>query len=94
MSRFLVRFGKLVALSALTLAAAGCESMRQSMGLRSAETDAAVDLADRPGGEPAPGIDTPLDVKSEKPAPFFKNSRLSGGLSDQAREIERDLGIR
>ena len=34
-----------------------------------------------------------LDVRSDKPKPFFKSSRLSGAMSDEGREIERDLGI-
>ena len=34
-----------------------------------------------------------LDVSSDKPKPFFKSSRLSGAMSDEGREIERDLGI-
>lgn len=37
-----------------------------------------------------------LDVQSDplKPKPFFRSSRLSGGLSDEAREIESHVGIR
>lgn len=37
-----------------------------------------------------------LDVQSDpaKPKSFFKPSRLSGGLSDEAREIEKDMGIK
>ncbi len=37
-----------------------------------------------------------LDVQSEpsQKKPFFKSSRLSGGLSDESREIESHFGIR
>ena len=36
-----------------------------------------------------------LDVAADpkKATPLLKNSRLSGALSDEGREIERDLGI-
>ena len=34
-----------------------------------------------------------LDVSSDKPKPFFKASRMPSGLSDEARDIEKDLGI-
>jgi hypothetical protein len=36
-----------------------------------------------------------LDVQSDpsKPEPFFRSSRLPGGLSDEAREIERHMNI-
>lgn len=36
-----------------------------------------------------------LDVQSDakKSKPFFRGSRLSGALTDEGREIERDLGI-
>ncbi|MGE3821657.1 MAG: hypothetical protein AB7I30_19775 [Isosphaeraceae bacterium] len=67
----------------------GCESIRQSLGLRTNGTESTI-----PAEEEEIGVDTPLDVKSARPRAFFQNSRLSGGLSDQAREIERDLGIR
>jgi hypothetical protein len=82
--------GTTVVLAAAVLTFAGCESVRQAMGLRSAS----VEESDPLESDKERGVDTPLDVKSSKPAPFFKNSRLKGGLSDQAREIERDLGIR
>ena len=49
----------------------------------------------RRGGESElQGPDVVLDVKSATPKPFFKPSRLTGGLSDEAREIEGDMGIR
>ncbi|WZO97541.1 hypothetical protein EP7_004579 [Isosphaeraceae bacterium EP7] len=42
-------------------------------------------------------LDPPVVSKESEEAPakskLFKNNRLSGGLSDQAREIEQDFGI-
>ena len=33
------------------------------------------------------------EVKSEAPKGFFKSSRLPGAMSDEGRDIERNLGI-
>jgi hypothetical protein len=32
-------------------------------------------------------------VESAPPKGFFSNSRLSGGLSSEARDVERNLGV-
>jgi hypothetical protein len=34
-----------------------------------------------------------VDSDSKNSQPFFKNSRLQGGWSSEARSIERDLGV-
>jgi hypothetical protein len=34
-----------------------------------------------------------VDSDPKDPQPFFKNSRLSSGLSPEARDIEKNLGI-
>jgi hypothetical protein len=42
-------------------------------------------------------LDPPVVTKESEENPaapkLFKNNRLSGGLSDQARDIEKDFGI-
>ena len=78
----------LLAFSALLT---GCETFRQTLrpGNRTAKPQAA-----ESAGPELQGPDAVLDVKSATPKPFFKPSRLTGGLSDEAREIEGDMGIR
>ncbi len=34
-----------------------------------------------------------VDSDTKNPQPFFKNNRLLGGWSSEARAIERDLGV-
>lgn len=89
MPRTIQKVGMALTLAVFLPTLSGCETIRQAMGLRTNSGGT---------GDPADsneiGEDTPLDVKSTRPRAFFQNSRLSGGLSDQAREIERDLGIR
>ncbi len=34
-----------------------------------------------------------VDADAKNPQPFFKNDRLLGGWSSEARAIERDLGV-
>ena len=62
----------------------GCETLKQEV--RTPKEPALEDVAE---AAPEEG-----EVKSEAPRGFFKSSRLSGALSDEGREIERDLGIR
>lgn len=61
----------------------GCETLRQGNGQKS-EKSARADDDDEP---------TTGSVRSKPQAGFFQNSRLSGGLSSEARDIERDFGI-
>jgi hypothetical protein len=68
----------------------GCESMRNSVRHNDSH---AKETAAKTEHDGEPGSDEVLDVKSSKPRPFFKPSRLSGAMSDEGREIERDLGI-
>ena len=76
------------------LLASGCEALN----LRRHHRDDALDDKNASAAA-APGSDVEstkiLDVQSDssKPKPFFKSSRLSGGLSDEAREIERHVGV-
>ncbi|MHC5537120.1 hypothetical protein ACYOEI_02650 [Singulisphaera rosea] len=62
----------------------GCDLLRHET--RSESHDSASD--DESDEESKPG-----KIKSEAPRGFFKSTRLPGGMSDEGREIERDLGI-
>lgn len=59
----------------------GCESLRHET--RSKADDTGLEAEDAKVGE----------VKSEAPKGFFKSSRLPGAMSDEGRDIERNLGI-
>ena len=75
--------------SCLTLA--GCELLHHN--LRENDRDGEVKHA---SGETADdATDKVLDVQADpkKGKSFFRPSRLSSGLSSEAREIENDLGI-
>jgi hypothetical protein len=74
----------------LCLVFTGCESMRNSLRPKDGH---AKETAAKTEHDGETGSDEVLDVKSSKPSPFFKPSRLSGAMSDEGREIERDLGI-
>jgi hypothetical protein len=63
----------------LTLGLSGCQSMGQA--LRHSSTEKAESQSDDDDVE---------RVKSEA----FKNSRLSGAMSSEGRDIERSLGVR
>ena len=83
-----------VALALVTscaILAAGCEPLHHN--LRPKDRDPEVAHASGEAVESAG--DKILDVQSDGKAakPFFRSSRLSGGLSDEAREIEGSLGI-
>lgn len=69
------------------LGISGCDSLRH--GVRSEKSESGADHAE---AVPSGGNQV-LDVRSSSKQPFFRPSRLPGGLSDESREIERDLGI-
>ncbi len=73
------------------LTLAGCESLHH--GLQPKDRDPEVAHASAESTES--DEDKVLDVKSDSKTkvPFFKSSRLSGGLSPEARDIEKDMGI-
>jgi len=74
--------------SALGFALAGCEP-HQSW-LRHKDDDMASSAKESSSdGSKIPSVDS--DTKN--PQPFFKNNRLQGGWSSEARAIERDLGV-
>jgi hypothetical protein len=87
--------GPAILLTACATLATGCDTLRPSsrkraepeaVEARSVDEPEAVDFS----GSKVPGI----DATAKKPTPFFKNSRLSGGLSEEARDIEASLGVR
>ena len=77
---------RLLLTAPLCLGVLGCKSLHEQ--LRPHVEHSEGDDASRPLG------DEVRDIKSPEKAPFFKPSRLSGAMSDEGREIERDLGIR
>ena len=76
--------------AALALSTTGCETLRPSARK---QADAPKDDAVEAVGGSADKIPA-IDADGRNPAPFFKNNRLSGGLSDEARDIERSLGVK
>ena len=74
--------GIALALAAACSALTGCELFRHDVRSKS------------DGGAPDDETSRIGEVRSEAPKGFFKSSRLPGAMSDEGREIERDLGIR
>ncbi len=68
------------ALSLLCLfpALSGCESMKEHR---------------KQSDEAAKTTDESSQADATKPSSFFKPTRLSGGLSSESRDIERQLGV-
>jgi hypothetical protein len=87
--RPVVTFLALVACTVLALA--GCETLQQ----RKLTSDHDPELKHASGDAAPTEGDKVLDVQSDvkKSKPFFRSSRLSSGLSSEAREIEGDLGV-
>ena len=77
----------------ILLLAPGCETPNPRKPHLNGDTDVSKASVGKPGDD----VESTkiLDVQSDpsKPRPFFKSSRLSGGLSDEAREIERHVGV-
>ena len=71
-----------LALACACPALAGCESLRHSLR---PDSDATANAVDEPAEHP--------ELKSEPPKGFFPNTRLSGAMSDEGRDIEKSLGI-
>jgi hypothetical protein len=87
------QFGVL-ALSALTAFSAGCERYKQLV--RNDDSSVSKTAAsDSKKQKDEVETDKINDVRSDpkKPRPFFGATRLSGAMSDEGRDIERDLGI-
>jgi hypothetical protein len=78
--------GSGVALAFLLSAVTGCETFNHTFHQKSADGSKTSDDGDSEK-------DSVQGVQSEAPKSFFKNSRLSGALSDEGRDIERSLGV-
>jgi hypothetical protein len=83
-----------LALSVLSVLSAGCDHYKHLVR----NDDASVSKASEPDATKEKDeveTDKITDVRSDpkKPRPFFGATRLSGAMSDEGREIERDLGI-
>jgi len=73
--------------SVIGVSLAGCDTHRPWLRQDDQETTAKKDF----------NVDTTkipsVDSDAKDPQPFFKNNRLKGGWSSEARAIERDLGV-
>jgi hypothetical protein len=72
---------------AACLVLVGCDATRSRMRHASTNDPPTEKKSEAEGSEV-------LDVKPQSKLPFFRPSRLPGGMSDESREIERDLGIK
>ena len=84
MERCAVRIGRLLAWSCLAAMGPGCESLglRDGRGARSEEPASYDEFFD--------DTDEAEQAKSDEPARIFRRNRLPGGLSPEARSIERE----
>jgi hypothetical protein len=71
-----------LALACAFPALAGCESLRHRLR---PDPDVTANIEDEPAEHP--------EIKSEAPKGFFPNTRLSGAMSDEGRDVEKSLGI-
>jgi hypothetical protein len=86
-------FGVALTLACVLLSVAGCETLRTRQHVR--HTDYDPEVKDAAAEKVESEGEKILDVRSDgkKSQPFFRSSRLVGGLSSEAREIEGDMGI-
>lgn len=61
----------------------GCETLHHELRWKAKDTEPADDGDSKEGA-----------VNSEPSKGFFHNTRLSGALSDEGRDIERNLGVK
>lgn len=88
-------FGPACVLTLCAGLATGCESLRPSARKEAAPPrDEAVEAADGDERDRSGRVEAVAPDGRETHAPFFKNNRLKGGLSDQAQDIEASLGVR
>jgi hypothetical protein len=73
-----------LALLGAAVGVTGCETLRHEVRSKSEDTLHEDDSDDS----------KVIGVKPTSTKGFFKSSRLSGAMSDEGREIERDLGIK
>ncbi len=86
-------FGVAMALVSCGLPLYGCQSLNHGSRGKDRDPDVAPASAETKSIES--GGDKVLDVQSDgkEAKPFFRSSRLSSGLSPEAREVENSLGI-
>jgi hypothetical protein len=91
--RFLV---SVATMAFMVLAAAGCDSLRQSIRSGGAGQGKSLDSTSYTSGAPAvesdPSKIQAVDSTDKNPQPFFRGGR-SGAWSSEAREIESHLGV-
>ncbi|MFO0891840.1 MAG: hypothetical protein U0790_22220 [Isosphaeraceae bacterium] len=86
-----------VLLSLVLLGLVGCDVWKPA--LRSSDSGQPHALKSTRSGVDPTAVDSDtskilaVDGDAKNPSSFFKNSRRSGGLSSEAREIESHLGI-
>lgn len=85
MKRQFFRLG--LALVCACSALSGCDLLRHEQRVKSDELALAREHEHEERTEKAGA------VESEPPKGFFSKSRLSGGLSSEARDVERNLGV-
>ena len=68
-------------------ALSGCESINQA--IRHQGTGG----KDKSDGDGEDGKDKVTRISSDAPKGFFSNSRLSGAMSSEGRDIEKSLGV-
>ena len=92
--RFLV---SVMMMAFTVMAAAGCESLRQAVRSGSdgqgKNSNSASDSSTSSAADSDPSKLQAVDSTDKNPQPFFRNNRLSGGWSSEAREIESHLGV-
>lgn len=87
----------MVLMAATVAAVAGCQGWRQA--IRTPGHDSSPSLGKSKGLSEVSAVDgdpskiLAVDSDPKRPKPFFQNSRRSGGLSSEAREIEGHLGV-
>lgn len=88
-------FGPACVLTLCAGLATGCDTLRPSTRKEAPPLrDEAVEAADGDDRDRPDRIEAVTSDGRRTNAPFFKNNRLKGGLSDQAQDIEASLGVR
>lgn len=87
---------RMLCLAAVVAGTTGCDTLRS--WLRPGDDDRgrssdADDVSKPKWVESDPSKIPAVDSDSSNPKPFFSNSRRWSGLSSEARDIERDLGV-
>jgi hypothetical protein len=77
---------------ALCCALLGCESHRSWLRPKDDDDTKVRSHASKSAGSDGSGI-IGADSDETQAEPFFKNNRRFGGLSSEARDIERNLGL-